>query len=158
MTAVTGGGIMTPAQYTYFPWHTENNWPSQKAWASPVPSLFVIGSHFLDMPRTCCDTQKPTFNFIQALLLYTLFCKISLQILLFMWKNDNNQLEEPSSPRFLRTAETGPWRTFLERRMSPETGSLPKYFTWISSPTSSPSALGWFTCKATIHNEIKSAQ
>jgi hypothetical protein len=44
-----------------------------------------------------------------------------------MW-NDSNQLE-PLSLRFLRTAEAGPWRTFLERRMRPETGSRPKYFT-----------------------------
>lgn len=32
----------------------------------------------------------------------------------------------------LRTTVDGPWITFRESRITPETGSRPKYLTWIS--------------------------
>ena len=44
----------------------------------------------------------------------------------------------------LTTEETGLSKTFLDNLILPETGSLPKYLTLKSCPTSIPKALGWW--------------
>lgn len=41
------------------------------------------------------------------------------------------------------TAPVLPCSTLRDSLMSPDTGSRPKYFTWISWPSSNPRALGW---------------